>query len=236
MIEETKQESNAVKKDFTLQNFSIQGTFEHSMGIFVEGSQLSQDNQTFEEVHKEYIDQNDYLVELKQTNDENDIIVTDDLVIWDTDNVNEDKQLNNETNTGIPIANNNHKVESNTSIAFEKNISNGEVNPAFEVIVIDAEGHKTVSEVPYESVKEEAVLVVHTNDSTEAKPSDEDVSRVRLTLIAIGSFVMYFCSWGMAQSFGVMFIALLKRFGGNRSETTWVESLFSGILLVSGIC
>ena len=59
-------------------------------------------------------------------------------------------------------------------------------------------------------------------------------SRLRLFFIVVGSFVLYFNSWGMAQSFGVMYIELRDRFGGTRSDAAWVQSIFSGILLAAG--
>ena len=61
-------------------------------------------------------------------------------------------------------------------------------------------------------------------------------SRIRLLVIVLGSFILYFCSWGLAQSFGVLYIELRDKFGGTKSEAAWVQSLFSGILLASGNC
>ena len=61
-------------------------------------------------------------------------------------------------------------------------------------------------------------------------------SPIRLVIIVVGSFVLYFCSWGLAQSFGVMYIELRDKFGGTKAEAAWVQSLFGGILLASGTC
>ena len=70
------------------------------------------------------------------------------------------------------------------------------------------------------------------NTNSEIKKSEE--SRIRLLVIVLGSFILYFCSWGLAQSFGVLYIELRDKFGGTKSEAAWVQSLFGGILLASG--
>ena len=69
-------------------------------------------------------------------------------------------------------------------------------------------------------------------DCNDAKTEKE--SSIRLFFIVLGSFVLYFNSWGMAQSFGVMYIELRDKFGGTKSEAAWVQSLFGGILLATG--
>ncbi|XP_033759849.1 monocarboxylate transporter 9-like [Pecten maximus] len=52
--------------------------------------------------------------------------------------------------------------------------------------------------------------------------------------IIFSSFGMYFLSMGMVTSFGVMYSALRDQFGSGASETSWVASLSSGLLLVTG--
>ena len=59
-------------------------------------------------------------------------------------------------------------------------------------------------------------------------------SKLRLLVILFGSFWLKFCSWGFAQSFGVLYIELLEIFGGTKDEAAWIQSIFSGILLASG--
>ena len=72
---------------------------------------------------------------------------------------------------------------------------------------------------------------VESTCSGNKKPEE---SRIRLLIIVLGSFILYFCSWGLAQSFGVLYIELRDKFGGTKAEAAWVQSLFGGILLASG--
>ena len=71
-------------------------------------------------------------------------------------------------------------------------------------------------------------------ESTNSEIRKSEESRIRLLVIVVGSFILYFCSWGLAQSFGVLYIELRDKFGGTKSEAAWVQSLFGGILLASG--
>ncbi|XP_071086215.1 monocarboxylate transporter 14-like [Haliotis cracherodii] len=50
----------------------------------------------------------------------------------------------------------------------------------------------------------------------------------------MGSFYVHFIVFGLMQSFGVIYVELLDQFKSSRSETAWIGSLLSGLVLLLG--
>ena len=50
----------------------------------------------------------------------------------------------------------------------------------------------------------------------------------------IGSFILHFITMGIIQSFGILFSELLETFEGNNADTSWVASINTGVMMLSG--
>ncbi|XP_033761885.1 monocarboxylate transporter 4-like [Pecten maximus] len=53
-------------------------------------------------------------------------------------------------------------------------------------------------------------------------------------LVVIASFGLHYISLGMVQGFGIIYTELISQFGTSKSETGWIPSLGSGLLLGFG--
>ena len=57
---------------------------------------------------------------------------------------------------------------------------------------------------------------------------------VRHVSLVLGSFILHFLSMGISQSFGVIYNELISVFETGAGETSWISSLFAGLLLGTG--